>query len=55
MACHLLHTTNLPVNVVSQRVGYEDNSHFCREFKHAKGVTPNAYRQAAAEAAPQEF
>lgn len=55
MACHLLHTTTLPVNVVSQRVGYEDNSHFCREFKHAKGVTPNAYRQAAAEAAPQEF
>ena len=48
MACHLLRTTALPVNAVSLQVGYEDNSHFCREFKHAKGVTPNAYRQAAA-------
>ena len=48
MACHLLRTTALPVNAASLQVGYEDNSHFCREFKHAKGVTPNAYRQAAA-------
>ena len=50
MACHLLRTTTLPVNAISLQVGYEDNSHFCREFKHAKGVTPNAYRQAAAAA-----
>ena len=54
MACHLLRTTVLPVNVISAQVGYEDNSHFCREFKHAKGVTPNAYRQAAVDAAPEE-
>ena len=46
-ACHLLRTTSLPINEVSRQVGYEDNSHFCREFKHAKGITPNAYRQAA--------
>lgn len=45
MACYLLRTTSLPVNAVSQQVGYEDNSHFCREFKNTKGVTPNAYRQ----------
>ena len=44
-ACHLLRTTSLPVNVISAQVGYEDNSHFCREFKHAKGVTPNSYRR----------
>lgn len=46
-ACHLLRTTSLPIHEVSRQVGYEDNSHFCREFKHAKGVTPNAYRQTA--------
>ena len=45
MACYLLRTTSLPVHAVSLRVGYEDNSHFCREFKNAMGVTPNAYRQ----------
>lgn len=45
MACYLLRTTSLPVHAVSQQVGYEDNSHFCREFKNAKGITPNAYRQ----------
>lgn len=44
-ACYLLRTTSLPVHAVSQQVGYEDNSHFCREFKNARGVTPNAYRQ----------
>lgn len=48
LACHLLCTTSLPVHTVSAMVGYEDNSHFCREFKSAKGVTPNAYRRAAA-------
>lgn len=47
MACHLLRTTSLPVIAVSQQVGYEDNSHFCREFKNAMGVTPNAYRRAS--------
>lgn len=47
LACHLLKSTDLPVRVVSMQVGYEDNSHFCREFKHALGVRPNAYRQAA--------
>ena len=45
MACYLLRTTSLPVHAVSRQVGYEDNSHFCREFKNAMGVTPNAYRQ----------
>ena len=54
MACHLLRTTSLPINAVSLQVGYEDNSHFCREFKHAMGVTPNAYRQAAEGSAPAE-
>lgn len=47
LACHLLRTTILPVHAISLQVGYEDNSHFCREFKIAKGLTPNAYRQAA--------
>jgi len=54
MACYLLRTTTLPINAISAHVGYEDNSHFCREFKHAKGVTPNAYRQAAEGADPAE-
>lgn len=54
MACHLLRTTTLPINAISEQVGYEDNSHFCREFKHTQGVTPNAYRQSAIAADSQE-
>lgn len=52
MACYLLRTTNQPVQTVSLQVGYEDNSHFCREFKIMKGVTPNAYRRFAAQQGP---
>ena len=47
MACHLLRTTALPVHAISLQVGYEDNSHFGREFKHTMGITPNAYRRTA--------
>ena len=55
VACHLLRTTSLPVHVISGQVGYDDNSHFCREFKIAKGVTPNAYRQASLASDQQEL
>ena len=55
VACHLLRTTSLPVHVISGQVGYDDNSHFCREFKIAKGVTPNAYRQASFASDQQEL
>ena len=53
MACHLLRTTVLPVHAIALQVGYEDNSHFGREFKHTMGVTPNAYRHTAVSA-PRE-
>ncbi|MBQ4619895.1 MAG: response regulator [Clostridia bacterium] len=45
IACHLLKTTALPVRTISDKVGYEDNSHFCREFKAMTGFTPTVYRQ----------
>ena len=54
LACHLLKTTDLPVHIISGQVGYEDNSHFCREFKNAKGITPNAYRQAEGHPDPDQ-
>lgn len=49
LACHLLTTTHLPVRTISYKVGYEDNSHFCREFKSMIGLTPTVYRQEFAD------
>ena len=43
-AAHLLATTQLPVKLVADAVGYSSRSHFSREFKAAYGVDPTAYR-----------
>ena len=44
MAAALLRDTRIPVAEVMQRVGYENQSHFTRAFRHTLGETPRAYR-----------
>lgn len=48
MACFFLRTTAYTVREIAQKVGYEDTSHFCREFKTIKGLTPNQFRMSSA-------
>ena len=40
----LLSTTALRVHQISERIGYENASHFCSVFQKKYGVTPNQYR-----------
>lgn len=44
-ACHLLKTTNLPVQIIARSVGYEDSLHFSKIFKTKKGISPKEYRK----------
>jgi AraC-type DNA-binding domain-containing proteins len=46
LAATLLRDTGLPVSEVLRRVGYENASHFSRQFRAMLGVTPGAYRRA---------
>lgn len=43
--CHLLETTDLPVNIAADRSGFIDNSNFSTIFKKYKGMTPTEYRK----------
>ncbi len=43
-ACQLLTTTDLPINEIAEKTGYDDNFYFSRIFKRMKGTTPSAYR-----------
>jgi AraC family transcriptional regulator of arabinose operon len=43
-ARELLDTTDSPVGLVSERVGYVDPFYFARQFKAVHGVSPTAYR-----------
>lgn len=43
-ACHLLKTTNLSVNAISQLVGYPYYPNFFKHFKENIGTTPTQYR-----------
>lgn len=45
-ARQLLETTLLNIKVVAAEVGYNDCSHFMREFKKAYDSTPSEYRGA---------
>lgn len=44
-ACYLLKATNLPLERISEQVGYASDSVFCTQFKHRYGVTPTEYRR----------
>ena len=40
----LLKETNMRVNDISKKVGYENPSHYCAVFRKQMGVTPNQFR-----------
>lgn len=43
-ACQLLETTTMKITHIGLAVGYQDHSHFFRNFKKHFGVTPSEYR-----------
>ncbi len=44
-ACYLLTRTQSPLSVIALETGFFDQSHFCRLFKRALGITPTTYRR----------
>lgn len=47
LACWLLLQTELPVEMVAERLGYGDTSNFSRTFRRWLGVTPREFRTAS--------
>ncbi|CCO46382.1 putative transcriptional regulator, AraC family protein [Vibrio nigripulchritudo SOn1] len=45
VACGLLMNTDLPIRIVMEKVGYENQANFNRQFKQYKQVTPLEYRK----------
>jgi len=45
-AMELLRTTDLPIGMIAEGLGFSDESSLRRTFKHAFGMTPAAYRRA---------
>ncbi len=43
-ACRLLQQTELPLYEIAEKLGYYDESHFCRRFKNMIGISPSDYR-----------
>lgn len=48
-ACNLLDSTNLSINEISEKCGYDDYFYFIRIFKKVTDTTPNQYREAKNE------
>ena len=44
-AKHLLETTDLPIDTVSMKIGYEEAAFFWRLFRRHAGITPSRSRQ----------
>ncbi|MHC1691601.1 MAG: helix-turn-helix domain-containing protein [Sphaerochaetaceae bacterium] len=44
LACDLLIRTNLSLNEISFKTGFQDQAYFCRVFKKLKGCTPSELR-----------
>jgi len=47
-AALMLTTSVQPIIQIAAECGYYDQSHFCRQFKRATGMSPSRYRQAFA-------
>lgn len=43
----LLKTTDLAINVIGFKVGYNDSNYFTRAFKNSESITPKEYRTAS--------
>jgi transcriptional regulator GlxA family with amidase domain len=48
-ACELLDTSDLGVEHISRKVGYDDHHYFCRIFRKTMGTTASRYRKGGAE------
>jgi AraC-like DNA-binding protein len=48
-ACHLLVMTDLKINQICYKLGFDDSLYFSRMFKKHTGMSPRAYRQAHAQ------
>lgn len=44
-AQQLLLTTGLPISAISEQVGFESHTHFCRVFKQISSVSPMQYKK----------
>lgn len=44
LACWLLLQTDLPIEAIADRLGYEDTSNFSRTFRRWQGMTPREFR-----------
>lgn len=51
-ACELLEDPSLAIKHVRLEVGYQDHSHFFRDFKKHFGMTPSQYRERHTMAMP---
>ena len=45
-ACRELTDSSTPLTDIAYAAGFADQSHFCRLFRQALGMTPSAYRAA---------
>lgn len=46
-ACMMLKTTNLPVHLIAEEVGFDDPYHFSTAFRRTIGLPPSQYRKLA--------
>lgn len=52
-ACHLLESTNLSFDIISNQVGYENNGACRKIFIRMMGLTPSEFRKRFAESLPE--
>lgn len=43
-ACQLLSQTDLKINTIADKIGYDDSFYFSRLFKKVHGKSPRQYR-----------
>lgn len=44
-ACKLLTTTDLPIAIISESLGFNDQFSFAKQFKNKHGISPSGYRK----------